>query len=111
MKIVRIILMLMGVASVLSLGAVAASAAPVSEPPCHQTEGAAPHHPGGPASEAPRSMKVMGCCVACIAASPISAASPDQVTTGSASTGVVLTILPSGRSPAPAVGPPRLLIV
>lgn len=107
----RFLLMLMGVASVLSLGAVSASAAPASEPPCHQTEGAAPHHPGGPASDAPRSMKVMACCVACIAASPLPAAAPEEATRGAASTGFALSALPRGRSPAPPIGPPRLLIV
>jgi hypothetical protein len=110
-KIVRFILMLMGVASVLSLGAVAASAAPASDPPCHQTGNAATHHTGEPASDAPRSVKVMACCVVCVAASPLPAAAPEQVETGAASTGFALSTLLRGRSPAPAIGPPRLLIV
>lgn len=100
------ILMLIGALAVLSLGAVGASAAPVSAPPCHEA--------GGPTSDSsdhsPKAMKAMICCAACVAAPsptcpplPGLPVSPSRLAAG-------LIDMPAGRLLSPEPGPPRLSI-
>ena len=107
MKFLSSILMLIGALAVLSLGAVGASAAPASTPPCHET--GAPM--SDPPEHSPKAMKAMICCVACVGApSPSSpplpglAASPSRLVIG-------LVDMPAGRLLSPEPGPPRFPIV
>jgi len=98
--------MLIGALAVLSLGAVGASAAPVSTPPCHEAVG-----PVSDSSDhSPKAMKAMICCAACVAApSPTCPPLPDRSVSPSR-LAVGLIDMPAGRLLSPEPGPPRLLI-
>jgi len=105
-KFLSSILMLIGALAVLSLGAVSASAAPASIPPCHET--GAPT--SDPSEHSPKAMKAMICCVACVAAPsptcpplPGLPVSPSRLTVG-------LIDMPAGRLLSPEPDPPRSLI-
>lgn len=107
MVILRTLLMLAGALAVLTLGALPAAAGPAA-PPCHEMAGMT--HGGAPApGQAPtKAIKVMACCVMCVAA-PASpplqpAASPAAAGDHPARPAAPLT----GRGPAPEHGPPRV---
>lgn len=105
MRALQILLTLFGALALLSLGAVGASASPAT-PPCHQTAGMADHGPAQTPQQT-KALKVMGCCVACVA-TPLFQPSPQTrpvVTTDP----IRPSALPSltGRAPSPELDPPR----
>lgn len=103
---------MVGALAVLSLGvsgAFAAAAAPAA--PCHEmSQTVEQTDTRRPSDHAPRTLKTMACCVACVAPpSPTPNALPgpfptaDRIASRSSS-------LPVGRRLSPEPGPPRLLI-
>lgn len=98
----RTLLILFGALAVLTLGATPMATA-AEAPPCHSQEHQAPTDQ--PASKA---LKVMNCCVACVAAPrPEPAAGPVTFTPPAATYHVPASTL-TGLSPSPAHGPPRV---
>lgn len=98
--------MLLGALAVLWLGAVPMPAASAEAPPCHEMTMGHGAMPDAPAPSPEKPMKVMGCCIACVAASL-----PQPVRTAVRAPAPVLTVgpqtLPVGRTPTPEPGPPR----
>jgi L-amino acid N-acyltransferase YncA len=105
MVILRTLLMLAGALAVLTLGALPAAAGPAT-PPCHDMSGQM-HHGDQPAQTPSKAIKVMACCVMCVAAPalpPIQpAAAPSAARDHHASPAARMT----GCGPAPEHGPPR----
>jgi len=104
MVILRTLLMLCGALAVLTLGALPAAAGPAT-PPCHEMSGMS--HSETPAQAPSKAIKVMACCVMCVAAPAVPPVQP----AASPLTGVDHHARPaarlSGRGPAPEHGPPR----
>lgn len=96
-------MLLLGALAVLALGSVAASAAPAAEPsPCHASADAS-----GQNGNEPKAAKIMGCCVACVAAP--APCPPDAATSAEtpAASGPRLAALPAGEILSPEPHPPR----
>ncbi|QDH73727.1 hypothetical protein [Brevundimonas sp. M20] len=114
MALLRTLLMLCGALAVLTLGALPASAAGPSAPPCHEMSSqpmSGPMHHGDASTGAPdktpdKAMKVMACCVMCVAAP-----APAPVAATAVANALDPRPLPvarlSGHGPAPEHGPPR----
>lgn len=108
--------MLMALLSVLAaltligLGAASASAAPVEAAPCHETASAMSGHHGMADDDAPKppakAMKLMACCIACVAAAPVT---PDTTPVVFGRPDVQPTPQPirTGLTPAPEPEPPK----
>ena len=107
MKIIQSLLMLLGALAVLSLGAVGASASPAAAAPCHETGGSTP---AKAPDHAPKAMKAMICCVACVAAPTPDAAPLPGPRVSPARASLAPVAMPAGRLLSPEPGPPRLLI-
>ena len=109
---VQSLLLLIGALSVLALGAVGASASPATAAPCHETG-----HETGQSSpdqipnHAPKAMKAMICCVACVAVPTLDPAPVSGPTLSLSRIAAVPAALPVGQLLSPEPGPPRLLIV
>lgn len=107
MRVTRALILLLGALAVLALGGVGGYAPPaMAATPCHGEVTPHASHDGGQAP-AEKPMKVMGCCVACVAAAlprPTEAARvarpEDRPVAGRSA---VLT----GRRPTPEPAPPR----
>lgn len=106
MVILRTLLMLAGALAVLTLGALPAAAGPAA-PPCHETSGAM-HHGDAPAQQAPtKAIKVMACCVMCVAAPAVPPVQPAAATLSGVDHHPLPAARLTGRGPAPEHGPPR----
>jgi len=109
---VQSLLLLIGALSVLALGAVGASASPATAAPCHQMD-----HETGQSSpdqtpnHAPKAMKAMSCCVACVATPTLDPAPMSGPTLSPSRISAVPAALPVGQRLSSEPGPPRLLIV
>lgn len=103
----RALILLLGVLAVLALGGVGGSAPPaMAAAACH---GEASPHPARDGGQAPaeKPMKVMGCCVACVAAAlPRPAEAPRASRIEDRPVAGPSTIL-TGRRPTPEPAPPR----
>ncbi|WP_269219141.1 hypothetical protein [Brevundimonas vesicularis] len=109
---VQSLLLLIGALSVLALGTVGASASPANAAPCHETgHETGQSSPEQTPSHAPKAMKAMVCCVACVAAPTLDSAPISALTLSPARVAAVPAALPAGRLLSPEPGPPRLLIV
>ena len=101
MAVLRTLLILFGALAVLTLGATPMAAA-AEAPPCHSRAHETPADQ--PASKA---LKVMACCVACVAAPRVEPHTlpedPAPAGVGARSPAPVL----AGLTPSPAHGPPR----
>lgn len=118
MALLRTLLMLCGALAVLTLGALPASAAGPSAPPCHEMSSqpmSGPMHHGNASTEAPdktpdkapdKAMKVMACCVMCVAAPAPAPVAATAVATAPDPRPLPVARL-SGHGPAPEHGPPR----
>ena len=106
MVILRTLLMLCGALAVLTLGALPASASGPSTPPCHQTSGAT-HHGDAPAQTPSKAIKVMACCVMCVAAPAVPPVQPAAAPTDARDHPPLPAARLTGRGPAPEHGPPR----
>jgi len=108
MRAFHALVMMLGALAVLTIGALPASALTdaSSAPPCHETM---IHHSGAetPSSAPGKAMKVMDCCVACVAAPTLRA--PDRARVAAPRPPVVTrpAALPAGERPAPEPHPPR----
>jgi hypothetical protein len=99
-RALQFLLTLFGALAVLTLGALPAGAAP-SMPPCHEMG-------GPPAHNAPdKPVKVMGCCVVCVAAPIAPPVDGTPVPPPLARVVPEPMGLPAGLTPAPEPGPPR----
>lgn len=108
---VQSLLLLIGALSVLALGAVGASASPATTAPCHQTgHETGQSSPDQTPNHAPKAMKAMICCVACVATSTLDPAPVSGPTLSPSRVAAVSAALPAGRLLSPEPGPPRLLI-
>ncbi|WP_428155244.1 hypothetical protein [Brevundimonas sp.] len=107
MKILQSLLLLIGALAVLALGTVGASASPAAAP-CHETGQPMPEEAP---SHAPKAMKAMICCVACVATPTLDPAPLSGLKVSPARLAAVLIDMPAGRLLSPEPGPPRLLIV
>jgi hypothetical protein len=105
-KLVQSLLLLIGALSVLALGAVSASASPVAAP-CHESGHASQEQTPGPA---PKAMKAMTCCVACMATPTLDPAPVSTLSIAPSRLPTERSTVPSGRRLSPEPGPPRLLI-
>lgn len=108
MKILQSLLLLIGALAVLGLGTVGASASPAAAAPCHET---GQPMPGEAPSHAPKAMKAMICCVACVATPTLDPAPLSGLKVSPAHLVAGLIDMPAGRLLSPEPGPPRLLIV
>lgn len=101
MAFLRTLMILLGALAVLTLGATP-MAAMAEEPPCHSQD----HQPptDQPASKA---MKVMNCCVACVAAPRIEPAATPEVSPPTETVFAAPSSRLFGLSLMPAHGPPR----
>lgn len=97
----RTLMILLGALAVLTLGATPMTA--MAEAPCHSQ-----HHQQSPA-EAPvsKALKVMNCCVACVAAPRIEPPTTPETALPAAAVFVAASPALSGLTPSPAHGPPR----
>jgi len=104
-RALQILLTLFGALALLSLGAVSASAS-AGTPPCHQTAEMADHGPSK-APQPTKPLKVMGCCVACVATPLFEPLPQTRPVIGPAA--VPAGSLPSlaGRALAPELDPPK----
>jgi hypothetical protein len=106
-KVLQSLLLLIGALAVLALGTVGASASPAVATPCHETGQAipdkAPEH-------APKAMKAMICCVACVATPTLTSTPLPDLAPSLARLTTTLIDMPVGRLLSPEPGPPRLLI-
>lgn len=108
MVILRTLLMLCGALAVLTLGALPAAASGPVPPPCHEMSGMIHGVPDGVPTKAPdKPMKVMGCCIICVAASLPSPISPAAAPLAGAAHRPLTAARLTGHSPAPEHGPPR----
>ncbi|WP_439471465.1 hypothetical protein [Brevundimonas sp.] len=107
MVILRTVLMLCGALAVLLLGALPASAGPAG-PPCHETSGQM-HHGDAPAQQQgpTKALKVMACCVMCVAAPAVPPVQPSSAPTAAGDHHPLPAARLTGRGPAPDHGPPR----
>lgn len=107
MALIRTLSMLLGALAVLWLGAVPMPAVSDEAPPCHEMTMKHGAPADAPARSPDKPMKVMGCCVACVAV-PLP---QPPVRTAVRTPAPVLTVgpqaLPVGRTPTPEPGPPR----
>jgi hypothetical protein len=111
-KIVQSLLLLIGALSVLALGAVGASASPAAAAPCHETgHETGQSSPDQTPNHAPKAMKAMICCVACVATPTLDPAPMSGPTVSPSRVAAVPSTLPAGQLLSPEPGPPRLLIV
>ncbi|NBB65324.1 hypothetical protein GVN18_39355 [Pseudomonas sp. ODNR1LW] len=112
MKIVSSLLLLIGALAVLSLGALGVSASPAAaSAPCDETRHAAPDQtPDQPVKAPGKTMKVMACCVACVAAPNLDTVLDPAPTVSPARLTALLLDVPAGLLLSPEPGPPRLLI-
>ena len=101
MVVVRTLLILLGALAVLTLGATPMTAA-AEAPPCHSQD----HQP--PADQpASKALKIMACCVACVAAPRIEPPSLPAAPAPAASAARPPAPALAGLTPSPAHGPPR----
>jgi hypothetical protein len=105
MVILRTLLMLAGALAVLTLGALPAAAGSAA-PPCHETSGSM-HHGDAPAQAPTKAIKVMACCVMCVAAPAAPPLQPVASALVTADHHPLPSARMSGRGPAPEHGPPR----
>lgn len=108
MKIFQSLLLLIGALSVLALGAVGASASPATAAPCHETGQPSPDQTP---NHAPKAMKTMICCVACVAAPTLDPSPISGLTLSPSRIVAMPAAIPAGQLLSPEPGPPRLLIV
>lgn len=100
--------MLLGALAVLMTGVVPALALPgdASPPPCHEMTAA--HGEASSQSTDPgKAMKVMNCCVACVAAPVLHPPARGRLTTPRPMATAAPMALPSGERPSPEPHPPR----
>lgn len=104
------LLSVMAALTLTGLGAASASAAPVEAAPCHETASAMPGHHGMADDDAPKppakAMKLMACCIACVAAAPI-APETTPLSFGRPGVGPALQPIRTGLIPAPEPEPPK----
>ena len=105
MVILRTLLMLAGALAVLTLGALPAAAGPAA-PPCHEMSGQM-HHGDAPAQTPTKAIKVMACCVMCVAAPAIPPVQPAASALAVSDHHPLPATRLTGRGPAPEHGPPR----
>lgn len=107
MALIRTLSMLLGALAVLWLGAVPMPAASAEAPPCHEKAMSHGTAPDAPSPSPDKPMKVMGCCVACVA-SPLP---QPPVRTAVRAPAPVHAVRPqallAGLTTAPEPGPPR----
>ncbi len=104
MAFARILLLLLGALGVLLLGAVAPAMAATEPAPCHEMAGSLSD---APTRSSDRPMKSMACCVACIAAPSIVPPMRSPVASRPDRPQPAVRLLPTGRHPSPASGPPK----
>lgn len=105
MVILRTLLMLCGALAVLTLGALPAAAGPAT-PPCHEMAGMT-HGAPDPTPAPAKAIKVMACCVMCVAAPAIPPVQPAAAPTTTGCHHPLPAARLAGSGPAPEHGPPR----
>lgn len=101
MAVLRTLMILLGALAVLTLGATPMSAM-AEAPPCHSQE-----HPAPADQPASKALKIMACCVACVAAPRVEPADTPVILTPASVQRTAPSSPLSGLTPSPAHGPPR----
>lgn len=101
MAAVRTLMILLGALAVLTLGATPMAA--MAESPCHAQQ----HQQAPGEAPASKALKLMNCCVACVAAPRIEPPSTPDAALAAASVFADTSPVLCGLTPRPAHGPPR----
>lgn len=110
MRILMALLSVLAALTLIGLGTVSASAATTEAAPCHEAASAMAGHHGMTDDDAPKppakAMKLMACCIACVAATPVA---PEATQVVFARPGVQPALQPirTGLIPAPEPEPPK----